>query len=127
VAPRPLPFERPAVAGRIAAVSRIERAEPADHPFVNRPLRDLVGGIPSGAIAHAGHRPAVDGVALRIADDAIHLPVAIGRLPRAIVVLHVETGEQMATADARRGRYQRPREALVSPADAGHAFVEHVR
>ena len=43
---RPLPLERAAVAVGIAAVGRVDRAEAADQPGVDRALRDLVGRIP---------------------------------------------------------------------------------
>src|SRR6185295_10240804 len=54
VVSRSLPFERAAVARRIAAVSVVEATEAIDEAFVDRAERNLIGGVPHRAIAHAG-------------------------------------------------------------------------
>ena len=112
VVSRALPFERSAVAVRIAAIRRVDRPEPIERSIVYGARRNLVGRVPDAAVPHPREREAVLRVAAAVADEAVDLPEAVRLVPRPVVVLHFERGEQTAL---RRSPGTRPRARGRSP------------
>src|SRR4051794_35585429 len=102
VAARALPLGGSAVAIAVAAVGRIDGTESIDEAVVDRPLWNLIGGVPPSRIGHAGYREPVHGIALAVAQERIHLAIVVGADPRSVVVLEVERGEQMSAPDGWR-------------------------
>ena len=135
----PVPLGNRAVALRVAAGGRVQRAEAADleaagDGVVAREgaLRDLVGAVPLAAIGEAQHAPPERVVAGAVAEDAVALPEVVALLPGTVLVHEFHAVEQRAVAELGRGREDAARVAeaatLQLPERAGQrAGVSHVR
>ncbi len=85
----------------IAAIGRIERAEAADQPRVDRAQRHLVGRVPLVGIGHARDAEAIVGGAQRVAREAIDLAGVVGVVPRPVIVGNLAGEEQVAVTGFR--------------------------
>ena len=111
---------------RVAAVARVERAEPIDQAATNGPLRNLVRGVPPSSIAHRRQRESVDRIAPAVPQDGVHLHEIVGTRPRAVVVRELDRRDDVAAAETRRGREESARVALAADLEARQRAVEHV-
>ena len=121
VAAAPLPLAGGAVAIRVAAVGRVDRAEPADDAVGDRRGRHLVGRIPPAVVSHRCQRQPVERVAARIADDPVQFLVVVGVRPRAVVVLRVERRQEAAAAAPPATRRRARGRTLLRPLRCGRA------
>src|SRR5690606_11331838 len=75
-----------AVAMTVAAVGRIQRAEPADQALLERAPWNLVGCPPVGMCCHGGDTPAVMAIFTAVAQQAVEFQIIITPIPGAVIV-----------------------------------------
>ena len=89
-----MPFPLHAVALRVAAVGRIERAEEADQR--DRALRDLIARVPLAVIRPHRRTEAVPAIALAVGHEAVELAIVVGMHPWAVVVIRLPSDQHGA-------------------------------
>src|SRR5581483_9929876 len=102
--------ERNVVLGRdtaalsLPAVGGVERPKAADEALRNRAVGLIGRGIPSCVIEHAGYGQPVTVVAAAVAKDRVHLALVVRAGPRPVIVLQLESAEEVARGRADRSR-----------------------
>ena len=87
---------------RFAPIRRVECAKGWQPTVVDYTARNLIRGIPSGAVAHRGNCESLPRVALTVPNHTIQTAVLFRIHPGTVVVPRLERDEQMSRADARR-------------------------